>query len=51
MTLEEAYETEVSREEAIREIRKHGLNPADFFAYAGERETYEGSEVLGWLGY
>ena len=51
MTYEEATETEVSKAEAVREIRKHGLDPADFFAEVGERETYQGSAVLGWLGY
>lgn len=34
---------------------EHGCQGADgwegFIAQHGERETYKGSEVLGWLGY
>ena len=51
MTLAEAWEVEVTREEAVREIKRHGLEPQEFFAEVGDREVYEGGEVLGWIGY
>ncbi len=51
MGYDEACEAVVSRSEAAREIRNHSLEPADFFAECGERDTYRGSVVLDWLGY
>lgn len=51
MTYEEAMEAFVTKAEAIREIRQHTQDPAEFFAEVGERDTYHGSEVLEWLGY
>ena len=41
----------VSRKTAVREVEDHQLNPADFFADVGDKDWYEGSEVLDWLGY
>jgi hypothetical protein len=51
MTLEEAMDAMVTKEEAIIEILLHRQNPREFFAEVGEREEYQGSEVLEWLGY
>jgi hypothetical protein len=51
MNYEEAMEATVTREEAEREIRKHGINPTEFFLEVGYRDTYTGAEVLSWLGY
>jgi hypothetical protein len=51
MSYEEAMEAEVTKEEARREILRHGHDAEDFFREVGDRATYAGSEVLGWLGY
>ncbi|ADW71399.1 hypothetical protein [Granulicella tundricola] len=51
MHLEDAMIAEVSRADAEREILLHQLDPADFFVEIGDRSTYTGAEVLGWLGY
>ena len=51
MTFEEAMEATVSKAEAILEIQRHGHSPAEFFLEVGERNEYEGREVLEWLGY
>lgn len=51
MSYLEALEANISKQEAIAEIIKHGLDPAEFFAEEGERDEYIGSEVLYWLGY
>ena len=36
---------------AAQEIRKHGVDPAEFFAEFGNRKFYAASAVLAWLGY
>lgn len=36
---------------AAQEIRKHGLDPAEFFADCGNRKFYAARSVLNWLGY
>ena len=41
----------ITPERAAAEIRKHGLNPDDFFKEAGKKATYDASKVLDWLGY
>lgn len=51
MTYLEACDALVSREEARREVTKHGVEFSEFLAEVGDRETYTGEEVLGWLGY
>lgn len=51
MSFEEAMLAEVTREEARREVLRHGLNPEDFFRDVGNRSLYLGSDVLTWLGY
>ena len=51
MEFEQAQRATVTREQAMREIRRHGLAWADFTADCGDRATYRGHVVLGWLGY
>lgn len=51
MSFEEAMEAEVTKEDAIREIVRHDLDPEDFFLEVGERVVYSGADVLVWLGY
>ncbi len=51
MTYEEAMEAVVSKAAAIAEIRGHDQDPVEFFAEVGERDEYQGSEILEWLGY
>jgi hypothetical protein len=51
MDYEQAIEATVTKAKAAREIRKHGLNPEDFFKEVGTRPEYSGADVLNWLGY
>lgn len=50
-SLEEALEIEVSKEEAKHEIEKHQCSFQEFISEIGDKEAYQGSEVLYWLGY
>jgi hypothetical protein len=47
----DACEAVVSRKEAIREIRKHGVSVNEFLADCGDKDEYTGQVVLDWLGY
>ena len=51
MTYEEAIESTVTRDQAAREIRKHGHNPDHFFLEYGYKNEYQAADVLAWLGY
>ena len=51
MSYLEALDANITKQEAIAEIKKHGLDPEEFFVEEGERDEYIGSEVLFWLGY
>lgn len=53
MTLDEVFDEEpmISKVEAMREVRRHGLDWADFIAEAGDKAEYNGREILEWLGY
>ena len=51
MSFEEAMDAEVTKDEAIREIVRHDLNPNDFFLEVGDRMICIGADVLVWLGY
>lgn len=53
MTYSESAEgIRISKARALRELRDHGVvETQDFFEDLGDRETYEASEVLVWLGY
>ena len=49
----DAFDVEVTRDEAVAEIDRHDVEggvPA-FLAEVGDRPRYLGAEVLGWLGY
>lgn len=42
----------ITRERAIREIIKHGVTEIDLFLKdLGNKDLYEASNVLAWLGY
>ena len=57
----EAMESTITKEDALKEIRKHFtgdaltsnacLNVEEFLEDVGDKENYKGSEVLDWLGY
>ena len=51
MNYHEACQATVSRREALAEIQLHQADIEDFLATVGDREEYQGSEVLRWLGY
>lgn len=56
MNYEDAIEATVTREEALGEIKKHHRDRyteavAEFIEDCGDKPTYTGAEVLGWLGY
>jgi hypothetical protein len=51
MNLDEAMDCEVTRAEAVSEINLHGADIDEFYREYGHHATYEGSDVLGWLGY
>ena len=51
MGYSEAIEYTVTKEEARKEIRLHGLRFRDFTSDLGNKQNYSGSEVLNWLGY
>jgi hypothetical protein len=52
---ESAEGVEISKERAIEEICLHGMQAesdiAEFLADCGDRETYQASSILEWLGY
>ena len=47
----EALEADITREQALREVRLHDADCEQFLRELGEREYYSGAEVLAWLGY
>lgn len=49
----EACEATVSRAEARAEIERHDVDGgfALFLVEVGDRDEYQGKEVLDWLGY
>ena len=52
MTYDEALEsTDITRAEAIAEVRAHQISVHEFLDEVGDRALYSGSEVLQWLGY
>ena len=52
MDYEEAMEYRPSKQEVDAEIRKHGLDPEDFWGgYYGQPSEVTGGDVLDWLGY
>ena len=51
MTEQEARTAKVTARQVECEVRRHGLDFAEFQAECGVRETYKGAVVLDWLGY
>jgi hypothetical protein len=51
MTLLEAWESEVSRREAVTEVLMHGISINAFYSQCGYKCRYMGSDVLTFLGY
>jgi len=51
MSYEDAVTTKVTRSQALAEVRRHGASESEFFADVGDKDVYQGAEVLGWLGY
>ena len=51
MALLEAWESEVSRREAVTEVLLHNLSINDFYDECGYKGRYMGSDVLTFLGY
>ena len=49
----DAFDLEVTREEALAEIGRHDVEggAVAFLEEVGDRDSYEGREVLEWLGY
>ena len=48
---DECEDIDFTKAEVIQEINKHDLDPADFFSKYGDRDEYNGGDVLSWLGY
>lgn len=49
---ESAEDLMITKERAIKELRKHGVvELAEFFEDMGEKDYYEAQDVLNWLGY
>ncbi|MGO4395899.1 hypothetical protein AB4Z46_31545 [Variovorax sp. M-6] len=56
MNYEDAIEVTVTRAQALAEIKRHHREryteaEVEFFEDCGDKPTYTGAEVLGWLGY
>ncbi|AZC49524.1 hypothetical protein C4K35_1931 [Pseudomonas chlororaphis subsp. piscium] len=51
MTYSESWPEVVTKAEALRELRGHSVDIAEFFEDLGDKEEYSSEEVLGWLGY
>jgi hypothetical protein len=51
MALLEAWESEVSRREAVTEVMMHGVSINDFYDECGFQSRYIGGDVLTFLGY
>jgi hypothetical protein len=50
--LDSAIGVRIDRKRAQAELRKHGIYDfSEFYRDCGDRETYEASAVLRWLGY
>ena len=50
--LESAKGIKISKQRALKELRKHGIvNYSDFYKELGNKQTYNAQSVLIWLGY
>ena len=52
---ESAEDTQLSKKEALLELKWHGITHPDdiacFLKEVGDKKEYEAQEVLDWLGY
>ena len=48
---ESAEGVTITKQRAIQECKRHGVNASEMFEDIGEREEYDAQEVLDWLGY
>lgn len=48
---ESAKGVKINAARAALEVKRHGLDPEDFFNECGRRTTYKASDVMNWLGY
>ena len=52
MYYESAENHTISKQRAIQELEKHGIDdPSEFFNDLGNMATYQAQTVLEWLGY
>ena len=51
MTYSESFPKTVTLSEVLREIKAHQVDPSEFFDEYGNHDTYQSSDLLGWLGY
>lgn len=51
MSLLEAWDSEVTRREAVMEVLLHNISINDFYDECGYHGRYMGSDVLTFLGY
>lgn len=51
LSYDEAMDCEVTKEEAIDELARHQESFDEFAAMHGDKETYEGKDVLEYLGW
>lgn len=51
MDYEESLTAVVTRQEAERELQRHGATFKEFARECGNHTTYAGAVVLRWLGY
>ena len=48
---ESAKDHTISKSRAMKEIKDHCCDMAEFLCEMGDHDEYEASEVLSWLGY
>lgn len=53
MSFEDAMDADldVTKTEAMEEVKRHKLDAFDLFNELGDHETYKARAVLEWLGY
>ena len=51
MNFDDAWQATITRAQARKEIKLHDARFSEFLAEVGDKATYTGAEVLGWLGY
>lgn len=51
LSYRKAIESNFSRAEVLRELKKHEADLVEFFEDCGDLEEYPGAVVLSWMGY